>query len=78
MSDVPRILTAIEQGNEQATNELLPLVYQELRRLATQRLSQEPSGQTLQATALVHEAYIRLIGDEPQGWGKPWGRPLRT
>ena len=68
MSDVTRILTAIEQGNEQATNELLPLVYQELRRLATQRLSQESSGQTLQATALVHEAYIRLIGDESQGW----------
>jgi len=68
MSEVTRILTAIDQGDEQATNELLPLVYQELRRLATQRLSQEPSGQTLQATALVHEAYIRLIGDEPQGW----------
>ena len=68
MSDVTRILNAIEQGNEQATNKLLPLVYQELRRLATQRLSQESSGQTLQATALVHEAYIRLIGDEPQDW----------
>jgi RNA polymerase sigma factor (TIGR02999 family) len=68
MTDVTRILNAIEQGNAGATEELLPLVYEELRLLAAQKMSQEPPGQTLQATALVHEAYIRLIGDEPQNW----------
>jgi len=68
MSDVTRILNAIEQGDAQVTDELLPLVYEELRLLAAQKLSHEPPGQTLQATALVHEAYIRLVGDEPQGW----------
>ena len=68
MSDVTRILNAIEQGDAKATDELLPLVYEELRLLAAQKLSHEPPGQTLQATALVHEAYIRLIGDEPQNW----------
>ncbi|MHC4118430.1 MAG: sigma-70 family RNA polymerase sigma factor [Planctomycetota bacterium] len=68
MADVTRILTAIEQGDAQAIDELLPLVYEALRRLAAQRLSQEPSGQTLQATALVHEAYIRLVGAEAQSW----------
>jgi len=68
MSDVTRILNAIEQGDAKATDELLPLVYEELRLLAAQKLSHEPPGQTLQATALVHEAYIRLIGDEPQDW----------
>lgn len=68
MSDVTRILNAIEQGDAKATDELLPLVYEELRLLAAQKLSQEKPGQTLQATALVHEAYIRLVGDEPQGW----------
>ena len=68
MSDVTRILNAIERGDAHATDELLPLVYEELRLLAAQKLSHEPLGQTLQATALVHEAYIRLVGDEPQSW----------
>jgi RNA polymerase sigma factor (TIGR02999 family) len=68
MSDVTRILNAIERGDARATDELLPLVYEELRLLAAQKLSHEPPGQTLQATALVHEAYIRLVGDEPQSW----------
>jgi len=68
MSDVTRILNAIERGDAKATDELLPLVYEELRLLAAQKLSHEPPGQTLQATALVHEAYLRLIGDEPQSW----------
>jgi RNA polymerase sigma factor (TIGR02999 family) len=68
MSDVTRILNAIERGDAKATDELLPLVYEELRLLAAQKLSHEPPGQTLQATALVHEAYIRLVGDEPQSW----------
>jgi RNA polymerase sigma factor (TIGR02999 family) len=66
MSNVTRILIAIEQGDAQAAEELLPAVYQELRRLAAQKLSQESPGQTLQATALVHEAYIRLVGTEGQ------------
>jgi len=68
MSDVTRILNAIERGDAKATDELLPLVYEELRVLAAQKLSREPPGQTLQATALVHEVYLRLVGDEPQGW----------
>jgi len=68
MSDVTRILNAIQEGDAKATEELLPLVYEELRLLAAQKLSHEPPGQTLQATALVHEAYIRLTGDEPQSW----------
>jgi len=68
MTDVTHILNAIEQGDAGATNELLPLVYEELRMLASQKLSQERPGQTLQATALVHEAYIRLVGDETQKW----------
>ena len=68
MSDVTRILNAIEGGSPKAAAELLPLVYEELRLLATQRMSQEPPGQTLQATALVHEAYIRLVGSEAQNW----------
>ena len=68
MTDVTRILNAIERGEAKATDELLPLVYEELRLLAAQRLSHESPGQTLQATALVHEAYIRLTGDEPQSW----------
>jgi RNA polymerase sigma factor (TIGR02999 family) len=68
MSDVTRILDAIERGDAKATDELLPLVYDELRLLAAQRLSHELPGQTLQATALVHEAYLRLIGDKPQTW----------
>lgn len=68
MTDVTRILNAIEQGDIQASDELLPLVYEELRILAAQKLSQERPGQTLQATALVHEAYIRLVEAEQQNW----------
>jgi RNA polymerase sigma factor (TIGR02999 family) len=68
MSDVTRILNAIERGDAKATDELLPLVYEELRLLAAQKLSHESPGQTLQATALVHEAYLRLVGSEPQDW----------
>lgn len=68
MSDVTHILNAIERGNAKATDELLPLVYEELRILAAQKLSHEPPGQTLQATALVHEAYLRLVGGTPQSW----------
>ncbi len=68
MSDVTRILNAIERGDAKATDELLPLVYEELRLLAAQKLSHEAPGQTLQATALVHEAYVRLVGDGPGGW----------
>ena len=69
MSDVTRILSAIEQGDPHAAAQLLPLVYDELRKLAAQRLAQEKSGQTLQATALVHEAYLRLVGGEQtQDW----------
>src|SRR5262245_55803930 len=69
VSDVTRILSAIEQGDPSAAAHLLPLVYDELRQLAAQRLAQEKPGQTLQATALVHEAYLRLVGGEtPQRW----------
>jgi len=68
MTDVTRILNAIERGDAKATDELLPLVYEELRILAAQKLSHESPGQTLQATALVHEAYIRLVGNGPQSW----------
>ena len=60
MTDVTRILSAIEQGDGKAAEQLLPLVYDELRRLAAQKMAQEKPGQTLQATALVHEAYTRL------------------
>ena len=62
MSEVTQILNAIRQGDQQASAELLPLVYEELRKLAAQKLAQEKPGQTLQATALVHEAYLRLVG----------------
>ena len=68
MSDVTRILAAIDQGDTTAAEQLLPLVYDELRRLAKQRLSREQPGQTLQATALVHEAYLRLVGSENVRW----------
>src|SRR5437588_596926 len=68
MNDVTRILSAIEQGDPQATEQLLPLVYDELRKLAAQRLAREKPGQTLQATALVHEAYVRLVGVQERGW----------
>jgi len=69
MVDVTRILSAIEQGDPRAARELLPLVYDELRKLAAQRMAQEKPGQTLQATALVHEAYLRLVDDKKaQQW----------
>jgi RNA polymerase sigma factor (TIGR02999 family) len=69
MSEVTRILSAIEQGDPQASEQLLPLVYNELRQLASQKLAQEKPGQTLQATALVHEAYLRLVDvDQAQQW----------
>jgi RNA polymerase sigma factor (TIGR02999 family) len=64
MSEVTRILSAIEQGDPHAAEQLLPLVYDELRCLAAQKMAQEAPGQTLQATALVHEAYLRLVGDQ--------------
>src|SRR6266571_49082 len=69
MSDVTRILESIEQGDPHAAEQLLPLVYDELRKLAAQKLFQENPGQTLQATALVHEAYVRLVDvDKAQRW----------
>src|SRR5215467_3485566 len=69
MSEVTRILSAIEQGDPQAAEQLLPLVYEELRQLAAQKLAHEKPGQTLQATALVHEAYLRLVnGKEARHW----------
>src|SRR6266849_10858644 len=69
MSDVTCILSAIDNGDPQAGEQLLPLVYDELRKLAAQKLAQEKPGQTLQATALVHEAYLRLVGaDQVQHW----------
>ena len=67
MSEVTRILSAIEQGDPHAAEQLLPLVYDELRKLAAQRLAQEKPGQTLDGTALVHEAYLRLV-DKAQQW----------
>jgi RNA polymerase sigma factor (TIGR02999 family) len=69
MSDVTRILCAIDQGDPQAADRLLPLVYDELRRLAAAKVAHEAPGQTLQATALVHEAYLRLLdGDQARSW----------
>src|SRR5580692_6561179 len=65
MSDVSQILSAMEQGDAQAAESLLPLIYDELRAMAARRLAQEKPGQTLQATALVHEAYLRLVGGDP-------------
>ncbi len=65
MTPVSRLLAAIDQGDPQAASRLLPLVYDELRRLAAQRLAHEKPGQTLEPTALVHEAYLRLVGDSP-------------
>jgi RNA polymerase sigma factor (TIGR02999 family) len=64
MTDVTRILSAIEEGDPHAVDQLLPLVYDELRKLAAQKLAQEKRAQTLDATALVHEAYLRLVGDQ--------------
>jgi RNA polymerase sigma factor (TIGR02999 family) len=71
MSEVTRLLTAIERGESHAPEELLPLVYDELRRLAAQKLAQEKPGQTLQATALVHEAWLRLLREEDRTWNDP-------
>jgi len=68
MSDVTRILEAIQQGEPKAAQELLPLVYEELRRLARSKMAQQPPGHTLQATALVHEAWLRLVGSDRQQW----------
>lgn len=69
MTDVTRILSAIEEGDAQASEQLLPLVYEELRRLAARKMAQEKPGQTLQATALVHEAYVRLVDvNRAQHW----------
>src|SRR5438477_6287873 len=69
MNDVTRVLSAIEGGDAHATEQLLPLVYEELRKLAAQKLAQEKPGQTLEATALVHEAYLRLVDtDKVQHW----------
>ena len=69
MNEVTRILHQIEQGEPHAAGQLLPMIYDELRRLAAHKLAQERRGQTLQATALVHEAYVRLVGHDPdQHW----------
>src|SRR5262245_54639220 len=69
MTDVTRILLDIERGDAQAAEQLLPLVYDELRKLAAQRLAREKPGQTMQATGLVHEAYLRLVdGEQADGW----------
>ena len=68
MSDVTRILSSIQQGDPKAADELLPLVYEELRKLAAVRMAREAPGQTLQATALVHEAWLRLTGNQDQKW----------
>jgi len=69
MTDVTRVLSAIEAGDPQAADQLLPLVYDQLRKLAAAKMAQERSGQTLDATALVHEAYMRLVeGDQSRGW----------
>src|SRR5215210_2413953 len=69
MNEVTRILSALEHGDHEVARDLLPLVYDELRKLAARRLTQEKPGQTLQATALVHEAYLRLVGGDPS---RPW------
>ncbi|MBM3839052.1 MAG: sigma-70 family RNA polymerase sigma factor [Verrucomicrobia bacterium] len=68
MSDVTRILERAEQGDPAAAGDLLPLVYDELRRLAAHKMANEAAGHTLQPTALVHEAWLRLVGGEPQHW----------
>ena len=68
MSDVTRILEAVQQGDPKAAEELLPLVYEELRKLAAHKMAQQPPGQTLQATALVHDAWLKLVGSGKQNW----------
>ena len=88
MDAITRVLNAIEHGDPRAAERLLPLVYDELRKLAAERMAQEKPGQTLQATALVHEAYLRLVGGEPtRDWdgrrhffaaaAKKWPRPFQ-
>jgi RNA polymerase sigma factor (TIGR02999 family) len=72
MSEVTRVLAAVEDGDQRAAERLLPLVYDELRRLAAQKLGRETPGQTLQATALVHEAYMRLVQTEQKGSTPSW------
>src|SRR3954452_24431676 len=72
MNEITRILSAIEQGDPKATEQLLPLVYDELRKLAAQRLAREGPGQTLQPTALVHEADLRLVGSGGRGDEPRW------
>jgi RNA polymerase sigma factor (TIGR02999 family) len=73
MGDLTRVLDAVARGDRQAAGALLPQVYDELRRLAAQRLAQEQPGQTLQPSALVHEAYLRLVGDDPdRPWDNSW------
>lgn len=72
MQEVTQILSAIENGDPQAAEKLLPLVYEELRKLAAHKMAQEMPGQTLQATALVHEAYLRLVGDAAPKGSKEW------
>ena len=68
MNDVTRLLSAVEQGDPKAAGELLPLVYEELRHLASLKMADQPAGHTLQPTALVHEAYLRLVGAEERKW----------
>ena len=68
MSDVTRIIEDVNRGDDRAADRLLVTLYDELHRLASRKLAREPSGQTLQTTALVHEAYLRLVGDEPVDW----------
>ena len=72
MSDVTQILSAIEGGDAQAAERLLPLVYEELRKLAAQKMARESPDHTLQATSLVHEAYLRLVGSDDSGKGRQW------
>jgi RNA polymerase sigma factor (TIGR02999 family) len=72
MSEVTRILSDIEHGDPQAAEQLLPLLYDELRKLAAAKLAQEKPGQTLEATALVHEAYVRLVGAPSEGASRQW------
>ena len=68
MTDLTRILASIEQGDSKAAEDLLPLVYAELRKLAASKMAREPAGQTLQPTALVHEVWLRLAGADNQHW----------
>ena len=68
MTDITRILNAIDRGDQRAVDDLLPLIYEQLRHLAAQKLAQEKPGQTLQATALVHEAYLRMVGSQSRNF----------